>query len=222
MITSAPMPRSASIAVSTPAPTLGAANPTLARQVGELLAASRPAGQPVTEGVTFAPNAATNRPSVHEAVRRPAEAKPPTEQTAQSPSGTADSVEETPFARLVRSIRIGERISSARLQLHPPELGRMRVDVRLTGDQLALDVRTETQAARDLVAQRAGELKLALEQHGIWVHRFDVTVQESPPPLPVREGEMRDGSKRAQREDENKTQSSPSRAFAFARLDVQG
>ena len=36
-------------------------------------------------------------------------------------------------------------------------------------------MRTETAAARDLVAARAAELTAALQQHGINVERFDVT-----------------------------------------------
>jgi len=38
-----------------------------------------------------------------------------------------------------------------------------------------IDVRTETDRARELLSERAGELRSALEQHGVRVERFEVT-----------------------------------------------
>ena len=77
----------------------------------------------------------------------------------------------------MRSIRLqtGLRNSSARLRLEPPELGRIRVDVRLAGDRLAIEIRTETEAATERLIDRVAMLKTALEHHGIHVDRFDVT-----------------------------------------------
>ena len=57
----------------------------------------------------------------------------------------------------------------------------MRVDVRLNGDRIALDVRTETEAARELVVRRAGELKSALAEQGIYVERLDVAAYAPRP-----------------------------------------
>jgi hypothetical protein len=87
------------------------------------------------------------------------------------------------FDELVRSIRLqtGSRWSSATLHLEPPRLGRLRVDVRVTGNALNIDVHTETEAARELVTRRAAELRAALEQQGIHVDRFEV-VMETPEP----------------------------------------
>jgi flagellar hook-length control protein FliK len=109
-------------------------------------------------------------------------ARTPQSQGSARPSDETATKEASSFERLVRSIRLqtGPRNSSARLQLHPPELGRLRVDVRLAGDQIEIDVRTETDAARDFVSRRSDELKTALEQHGIQVNRFDVTVRSVP------------------------------------------
>jgi flagellar hook-length control protein FliK len=61
------------------------------------------------------------------------------------------------------------------MQLHPPELGRMQVELRVTDRRIELDIRTETASARDLVADRGERLVAALHQHGIEVDRFDVT-----------------------------------------------
>jgi hypothetical protein len=56
----------------------------------------------------------------------------------------------------------------------PPELGRIRVDVRVEGAQIEIRVLTQNDAARDAVAHRAAQLSAALEEQGLRVARFDV------------------------------------------------
>lgn len=51
----------------------------------------------------------------------------------------------------------------------------MLIDVRLEQDGLRIKVRTQTRAAGELLAERAAQLKAALEQQGIHVERFEVT-----------------------------------------------
>ena len=51
----------------------------------------------------------------------------------------------------------------------------MLVNVRMAGDELQIDVRTETAEARELLSERVGRLRAALEQHGIHLGRFEVT-----------------------------------------------
>ncbi|MBI1825601.1 MAG: flagellar hook-length control protein FliK [Planctomycetes bacterium] len=93
-------------------------------------------------------------------------------------SNATESTKPTPFEQLVQSLRlrVGSKVSTAVMQLHPPQLGRMRIDVRAVGDQIRVAVETETQAARDRMHERASELRAALAQHGIDVWQFDVTV----------------------------------------------
>lgn len=99
------------------------------------------------------------------------------EPSASGANTKVDSTQRSPFDELVRSIRLqsGVRNSSARIRLHPPELGRVHVDLHVAGDKIEIDVRTETIAARDLIHDRAAQLTSALQQHGIEVDRFDVT-----------------------------------------------
>ena len=98
--------------------------------------------------------------------------------------GSADRVKNPMFDQLVRSIRLGENVrqagsagrqSSARLQLNPPELGRMDVEVRVVDDRVRIVVKTQTDAARWLVQARASELVASLEQHGIILERMEVS-----------------------------------------------
>ena len=65
------------------------------------------------------------------------------------------------------------------MTLEPPELGRLHVNVRVQGDLVQINVRTETSAARDLVSERAGQLTAALHQYGISVERFEITTDWS-------------------------------------------
>lgn len=142
-----------------------------ARQIGEILATAR--GGEVGDGsppASRAQDPATRTP--HSSAR----AEPRSDARAEN------DAEASPFERLVRSMRVqvGEKFSTARLRLHPPELGRLQVDVRVEGARAEVDVRTETQAAQELVAGRAEELRMALKQQGIDVQRIEVMVEERP------------------------------------------
>ncbi len=103
------------------------------------------------------------------------------ERSGKALSTRLDGTDRSMFDRLVRSIRLsaGTRRSSATLQLDPPELGRLHVGIRMEGDRVRIEVRTETTAARDLVQQRAVLLTTALERQGIHVEHFEVSADLS-------------------------------------------
>lgn len=94
-------------------------------------------------------------------------------------SDTTIKAERGRFDELVQSLRIktGSHRSTARMHLKPPSLGRMRIDVRMEGERLQLDVRTETADATRLMQTRLRELQAALAEHGFTVERFDVEQQ---------------------------------------------
>lgn len=91
-------------------------------------------------------------------------------------SGRSQEVSRSAFDDLVRSLQLqsGGRRSSARMWLHPPELGRLYVDVRIERDTLHIRFRTESERARGLVSDRAALLKEALAEHGLRVEKFEV------------------------------------------------
>jgi flagellar hook-length control protein FliK len=97
--------------------------------------------------------------------------------SAQQPPET----EGPRFDELVKSLRMqmGTKQSSARLRLQPPELGHLRVDVKLLGDRVRIDVQTETDAARDLLSRRGEQLKAGLENKGIRLERLEVILNNS-------------------------------------------
>ena len=98
----------------------------------------------------------------------------------------AHTTKETDFDRLVRSLRMrgGLHRSSARMHLQPPELGRMLVNVRMDRDELRIDIRTQNAEARALLYERVSRLRVALEQAGIRVDRFEVTADFAIDRLP--------------------------------------
>lgn len=177
---------SASAAVVNPAGDSGGSRSSVpAKQVATILSAGR-AGE-VESSRAMTSSSATSDPRQSHADRNPSESPSAgrkseagaTERQSDGNDAKLGDARKTAFDQLVRSIRLqlGSRHSSARLQLEPPELGRLHILVRVDGERLRVDVRTETAAARDLVLKRAAQLTAALERQGIAVERFEVTAE---------------------------------------------
>lgn len=71
----------------------------------------------------------------------------------------------------------------ARIQLDPPELGHVRINIRLKNDTLHLRLVTETGPAREALMSRIDHLRAALERHGLHVRSMDF-----PTPLRAEDG----------------------------------
>jgi len=138
-----------------------------ARMLGRVLGAPQAAGVEAARGAGAEQGALNQGKTAAGKSATPSEAPPKQEATRESS-----------FARMVRSLRIspGSRNSSATIRLEPQRLGRMDIHVKLSGDRISIEVRTETTEARELIASRAVELRSALEQHGLRIERFDVRV----------------------------------------------
>jgi flagellar hook-length control protein FliK len=161
----------------------GAKASSPAHQLATLLGGAR--GGEVESGRAVSPTPGDGRSSGGQqssAQRSLVDSRPGEESGAARSSRESDRAGETgrsKFDELVRSIRLHAtpRHSSARMQLQPPELGRISVDLRVEGDQVRITVRAETGDARTLLAERADQLKAALEQHGITVQKFEVSLE---------------------------------------------
>jgi len=94
--------------------------------------------------------------------------------------GEVDKSEGVDQDRLVEHVVRVARASAGRgqwqvqIRLHPPELGRIRLDVNVRQDVLNMRIVVETGEARELISARVGQLREALQQHGITVDRIDV------------------------------------------------
>jgi hypothetical protein len=97
-------------------------------------------------------------------------------------AGDAGQVEgSTPVDRLTRVLAssAGPRTSYVKLQLVPPGLGELRIEVRLNQGAMSVRVQTETAGVRDLMSDRIGELRTSLEQHGIHLDRVTIEMRPS-------------------------------------------
>ncbi|MBI4579289.1 MAG: flagellar hook-length control protein FliK, partial [Planctomycetes bacterium] len=92
------------------------------------------------------------------------------------------------LARVVRT-QVGSQRSSMTLDMSPPELGRVRVDVRMVEHLVTVRFQTETSAGREAIQGHLHELKGVLEQQGIQVDRMEVDLRPpAPSSMPEREG----------------------------------
>jgi len=83
---------------------------------------------------------------------------------------------------VVRVVRasVGRGQWQAQIRLHPPELGRIRLDVNVRQDVLNMRIVAETAEARELISARVDQLRESLQQHGITVDRIDVEPRRAP------------------------------------------
>ena len=97
-----------------------------------------------------------------------------------SPAQASDAGNEpSPLEQVVRAARaqIGARHSQVRLQLHPPELGQLRIDVRIDGKNIQMHLEAQTEAAHRLLSSRVSELRGTLQAQGLNVERVQVDLR---------------------------------------------
>lgn len=170
--------------VSSTAVTTGSTARSPASMVGQLLGTGQDGnadaprhGNSGTSPTSLSPDSASTDPMMASGKRLSAESR--SSGRAGAPNTEMGRTGSSTFDQLVRSIRLSAdgQHSSARLQLNPPQLGRMDVDIRVDSQRMTISVRTETDAARLLVQERMPELVAALEEHGISVERVEVSTQ---------------------------------------------
>ncbi len=112
------------------------------------------------------------------------------------------------LARIVRATgRDGQ--SKMLLRLDPPDLGQVRIDVRMHEQTLTLRMETQTRAGHDALQSRLGELKSALEQQGVQVQHMEVELRTPPTPAPQEQawqqqhGSPQDGATFGQSSEQN-------------------
>ena len=95
----------------------------------------------------------------------------------------ADQTAQENLNRIVQIIRsnIGRRQSQMTVQLDPPQLGKLRLDIRLNDNILQLNIMTETTEARQIIIDRMETLRANLETSGIQISRFEVVVKSNDP-----------------------------------------
>lgn len=100
---------------------------------------------------------------------------------ASEPGDLNANASKEAIDRIVRVTQAttGQRQSQVRLQLEPPELGQIRIDVKITQGTLSISIQAETAAAKELLESRFEGLRQGLANHGLNVGRFDVELRHS-------------------------------------------
>jgi flagellar hook-length control protein FliK len=76
--------------------------------------------------------------------------------------------------KISRSILRGERV--IKLQLHPPDLGGMKVDMEIKDNILKLGVLIENSSVKELLLSNAHELRQALIEQGVKLEKLDIQI----------------------------------------------
>ncbi|NOQ95879.1 MAG: hypothetical protein GQ555_04595 [Desulfobacterales bacterium] len=78
--------------------------------------------------------------------------------------------------QVARSVLRGERV--IRLQLKPPELGAVKVEMDIKGNILKLWMIAENSSVREVLLTNANELREALAEQGVKLERLDVHIND--------------------------------------------
>ncbi|WP_245619926.1 flagellar hook-length control protein FliK [Desulfobacter vibrioformis] len=97
-----------------------------------------------------------------------------TQRTQQALSTLPDFVTRQVGKSIVRSINAGD--DTIRMQLKPPELGRVYMSIDHDGSSMKLSVITEHQSAKDILTANINEIKAMLSFSGISLESFEVNM----------------------------------------------
>ena len=91
------------------------------------------------------------------------------------------SEDQVNVVRVVRGIAnaVSQNGGSIMLRLQPPALGFVRVQLDIAAGTVRAMFQSEHPAVRTLLAQQMGQLRMALESHGLQVERLDVQTMQS-------------------------------------------
>jgi len=99
--------------------------------------------------------------------------RPPTADGVRLPVRTLPAYVVNQVSRqIVRSFQNGTE--EIRLHLHPPNLGRLQMNIDSKGEMLRVHIVTEHQSTRDLLMSHAGDLKSILTEQGLRLDKIDV------------------------------------------------
>jgi flagellar hook-length control protein FliK len=88
--------------------------------------------------------------------------------------------DDSAFDQMVRQFNLVLRRGGgeARMQLHPENLGSMKLSVRLQRNELSTSIVVENQAIKELIMSRLPGLQETLAQQGFQIGSFQVEVQD--------------------------------------------
>jgi flagellar hook-length control protein FliK len=99
-------------------------------------------------------------------------------ETERNTVDTARFVQRVARGFLTSRVEAGREI---RLRLHPPELGHLRLQIRVQDGVLTAHMETENHLARTLLLDQLAGLRSRLAEHDIKIDRFEVDLMQQPP-----------------------------------------
>jgi flagellar hook-length control protein FliK len=174
VLTTTPVTNAADATPATPSPTaVAVAAPLDTATNTRQPSASQSSPSTAISGVT--PGAATSRS------RLPGEvlSSGPTSASRRPPLEVDTTRLLTRVARAFAAAN--ERDGEVHLRLSPPELGSLKLDIRVTEGVLTAHLQTETQAAKTALIDNLPALRERLADQGIRVERFDVDLMQRQP-----------------------------------------
>jgi flagellar hook-length control protein FliK len=79
-------------------------------------------------------------------------------------------------ARVLSASNTGGRFNVV-MQIHPPELGQVKLNIQMHQQSMVLHIEVQSRAVAKLVESRLGELRDSLAVHGVRIDRTDVVVR---------------------------------------------
>jgi flagellar hook-length control protein FliK len=129
--------------------------------------------EPRAEGLTLADR---NFNNVHAELNRP----PASPGVAKESPPPAESFREQNVTQIAERIAVSIRghQSEARIALKPDHLGHLRLQIATENNTVSIRIMAELPMARDLLESHLYQLKADLQQQGLDVEEFDVTLSE--------------------------------------------
>jgi flagellar hook-length control protein FliK len=134
---------------------------------------------------------------------------------------TQDTDASSNLDRVVQVVRsnLGQRQSQITVRLDPPDLGKMKVDIKLVDNNLNLSIITETPEAAKTLSARMDTLRQNLEQSGISLAKVEVVTQTNNSQAGQNQNWQQDGQSSSQngfsfqQQQQNQSQNQSSETF---------
>ncbi len=103
----------------------------------------------------------------------------------KAPPPSPEGFRENNLASIVERIAVTVRgsQSEARMALKPENLGNLRVQISTENNMVSIKIMTEFSMARDLLESNLPQLKAELQQQGLDVEEFDVSLEDEKQPF---------------------------------------
>ena len=168
------------------------------------------------------------------AANRPSRTGPALLRAEPSANDQANGPQQARFVqRVTKAFEVAKhRGEPIRLRLHPPELGSLRLEVKIDGNVMVARIEAETQTARTLLIDNLPVLRERLAEQEIRLEQFDIDLLDRQSANPDYQHEARNSEEQAEEPDntgeqrnDNSTRASTRRAAAQdqadGRLDVR-